>query len=95
MSRAAFIALSGTVSRTLDVATIESMGMGVSEGSGCEYCLRSHMMLGTRLGKLDVPELELNRRGESSDPKRAAAAPEKRVPSPLTAAAAPNPRCCR
>jgi uncharacterized peroxidase-related enzyme len=69
----AFIALSGTLSRTLDVATIESMGMVVSEGSGCEYCRQSHLMLGTRLGKLDVAELELNRHGGSSDPKRAAA----------------------
>ena len=34
--------------------------MVVSEGSGCEYCLRSHMMLGTRLGKLDAAELELD-----------------------------------
>jgi uncharacterized peroxidase-related enzyme len=70
---AAFVALSGTLSRTLDVATIESMGMVVSEGSGCEYCLQSHLMLGTRNGKLDAAELELSRRGGSSDPKRAAA----------------------
>jgi uncharacterized peroxidase-related enzyme len=70
---AAFIALSGTLSRTLDVATIESMGMAVSEGSGCEYCLQSHLMLGTRLGNLEAAELELNRHGESSDPKRGAA----------------------
>jgi uncharacterized peroxidase-related enzyme len=69
----AFVALSGTLSRTLDVATIESMGMVVSEGSGCEYCLQSHLMLGTRLGQLDAAELELSRRGGSSDPKRAAA----------------------
>jgi uncharacterized peroxidase-related enzyme len=69
----AFIALSGSLSRTLDAATIESMGMVVSEGSGCDYCLQSHMMLGTRLGKLEPAELERNRRGESSDPRRAAA----------------------
>ena len=69
----AFIAMSGRLSRTLDVATIESMGMVVSGGSGCEYCLQSHVMLGTRLGKLDTAELELNRRGASGDPKRAAA----------------------
>jgi uncharacterized peroxidase-related enzyme len=69
----AFVALSGTLSRILDVATIESMGMVVSEGSGCEYCLGSHIMLGARLGKLDTAELELNRHGGSSDPKRAAA----------------------
>jgi uncharacterized peroxidase-related enzyme len=69
----AFVALSGTLSLTLDVATIESMGMVVSEGSGCEYCLQPHIMLGTRLGKLDAAELELNRNGGSRHPKRAGA----------------------
>src|SRR3569832_1224423 len=70
---AAFVGLSGTLSRTLDIATIESMGMVVSEVSGCEYCLQSHLFLGTRFAKLDATELELNRRGGSHDPKRAAA----------------------
>jgi uncharacterized peroxidase-related enzyme len=70
---AAFVGLSGTLSRTLDVATIESMGLAVSEGSGCNYCAQSHVFLGTRLAKLDTAELELNRRGGSRDPKRAAA----------------------
>jgi uncharacterized peroxidase-related enzyme len=70
---AAFVALSGTLSRTLDVATIESMGLAVSEGSGCKYCAQSHVFLGTWLAKLDAAELERNRRGGSSDPKRAAA----------------------
>jgi uncharacterized peroxidase-related enzyme len=69
----AFVALSGTLSRTLDIATIEAMGMVVSEGSGCEYCLQSHTFLGMRFAKLDAAELELNRRGQSRDPKRAAA----------------------
>lgn len=69
----AFVGLSGALSRTMDIATIEAMGMVVSEGSGCEYCLRSHTFLGTRFAKLDAAELELNRRGGSRDPKRAAA----------------------
>lgn len=70
---AAFVALSGTLSKTLDVATIESMGLAVSEDSRCAYCAQSHVFLGTWLAKLDAAELELNRRGESRDPKRAAA----------------------
>jgi uncharacterized peroxidase-related enzyme len=70
---AAFVAMSGTLSHTLDIATIESMGIVVSEGSGCEYCRQSHIFLGTWLAKLDTAELELNRRGGSCDPKRAAA----------------------
>src|SRR5437016_1709288 len=53
----AFIALSGKLSRTLDVATIESMGMVVSEGSGCDYCLQSHLMLGTRTAGWTLPSL--------------------------------------
>jgi uncharacterized peroxidase-related enzyme len=69
----AFVAMSGTLSRTLDVATIESIGMVVSEGSGCEYCRQSHIFLGMWLAKLDTTELELNRQGGSCDPKRAAA----------------------
>jgi uncharacterized peroxidase-related enzyme len=69
----AFVSLSGTLSRTLDVATIEAMGLAVSEGSGCKYCAQSHVFLGTWLAKLDSAELELNRRGGSRNPKRAAA----------------------
>jgi uncharacterized peroxidase-related enzyme len=69
----AFVALSGTLSRTLDTATIEAMGMVVSEGSGCQYCLQSHTLLGSRFGGLDTAELQLNRHGQSGDPKRAAA----------------------
>jgi uncharacterized peroxidase-related enzyme len=70
---AAFVGLSGTMSKTLDVATIESMGLAVSESSGCKYCAQSHVFLGTWLAKLDAAELDLNRQGKSRDPKRAAA----------------------
>jgi alkylhydroperoxidase family enzyme len=69
----AFVGLSGTRSRTLDIAAIEAMDMVVSEGSGCEYCLQSYTFLGKRFAKLDAAELKLNRRGESRDLKRAAA----------------------
>ena len=70
---AAFVGLSGTLSKTLDVATIESMGLAVSEDSGCKYCAQSHVFLGTRLANLDAAELDLNRQGGSRDAKRAAA----------------------
>jgi uncharacterized peroxidase-related enzyme len=69
----AFVGLQGSLARTMDIATIEAMGMAVSEGSACEYCLRSHTFLGLRFAKLDAAELALNRRGSSRDPKRAAA----------------------
>jgi alkylhydroperoxidase family enzyme len=57
----------------MDVATIESMGLAVSEDSGCSYCAQSHVFLGTWLATLDTEELDLNRRGGWHDPKRAAA----------------------
>jgi uncharacterized peroxidase-related enzyme len=69
----AFVALQGALARTLDIATIEAMGMAVSEGSRCKYCLQSHTFLGLRFAKLDAAELTLNRQGASRDPKRAAA----------------------
>jgi uncharacterized peroxidase-related enzyme len=70
---AAFVGLQGCLARTMDIKMIEAMGMAVSEGSGCEYCLQSHTFLGLRFAKLDADELELNRQGTSRDPKRAAA----------------------
>jgi uncharacterized peroxidase-related enzyme len=70
---AAFVGLQSSLAKTLDIQTIEAMGMAVSEGSGCEYCLQSHRFLGLRFAKLDAAELALNRQGTSRDPKRAAA----------------------
>jgi uncharacterized peroxidase-related enzyme len=70
---AAFLGLQGPLAKTMDIKTVEAMGMAVSEGSGCEYCLQSHTFLGLRYAKLDAAELALNRQGTSRDPKRAAA----------------------
>ena len=39
---AAFTGIQGSLAKTMDMKTIEAMGMGVSEGSGCQYCLASH-----------------------------------------------------
>jgi AhpD family alkylhydroperoxidase len=50
----------------MDVATIESMGLAVSEDSGCSYCARSHVFLGTWLTKFGTAELDLNRRGAAT-----------------------------
>jgi uncharacterized peroxidase-related enzyme len=69
----AFVALSSTLAKTMDIKTIEARGMAVSEESGCEYCLQSHTFLGLRFAKLDAAELVLNREDTSRDPKRAAA----------------------
>jgi uncharacterized peroxidase-related enzyme len=69
----AFVGLQGSLAKTMDIKTIEAMGMAVSEGSDCEYCLQAHTFVGLRVAKLDPAELALNRQGTSSDPKRAAA----------------------
>lgn len=70
---AAFGGLQSSLAKTMDIQTIEAMGMAVSEDSGCEYCLQSHTFLGSRFAKLDAAELALNRQGTSRDPKRAVA----------------------
>ena len=69
----AFIGIQGSLVKSLDINTIEAMGMAVSQDSGCDYCLATHSHLGSNFGKLTAEELSLNRRGTSSDPKRAAA----------------------
>jgi uncharacterized peroxidase-related enzyme len=70
---AAFMGIQGNLAKTMDLKTIEAMGMVVSEGSGCDYCLATHTYLGTRFGKAAAEEMVANRYGKSSDPKIAAA----------------------
>ena len=60
---AAFTGIQGSLAKTMDMKTIEAMGMGVSEGSGCQYCLASHTFLGLHFAKLDAEELTLNCQG--------------------------------
>ena len=71
---AAFMGIQGNLAKTMNLKTIEAMGMAVSEGSGCDYCLATHTYLGTHFGKASPEEMAANRYGRSSDPKIAAAA---------------------
>jgi uncharacterized peroxidase-related enzyme len=60
--------LMGSLAKTLDVKTRDGIALAVSEADGCDYCLAAG-----NLAKIPADEIELNRVGRSSDPKRQAA----------------------
>jgi uncharacterized peroxidase-related enzyme len=68
-----YLGLNGALSKTLDVKTRERIALAVADTNGCDYCLSAHSYLGLNLAKLSQAEIDLNRAGESSDPKAAAA----------------------
>jgi AhpD family alkylhydroperoxidase len=49
------------------------MAMAISGVNGCDYCIAAHSHVATTFTKSSQNELALNRRGSSSDPKRAVA----------------------
>ena len=59
--------------KTLDVKTRDGIALAVSEADGCDYCLAAHSFMAGNLAKIPADEIELNREGRSSDPKRQAA----------------------
>lgn len=69
----AWAALLGSLSKTLDVKTRDSIGLAVSEVNGCDYCLGVHSFTAEHMAKLPADEIILARRGHASDPKRDAA----------------------
>ena len=68
-----YVGLNGALSKTLDVKTRERIALAVADTNGCDYCLSAHSYLGLNLAKLGQAEIDLNRAGQSSDPKAAAA----------------------
>lgn len=66
-------ALSGALTKALDVRTRERIALAVAQVNGCDYCLSAHTYLALNLAKLSVDEVALNRRGASGDPKADAA----------------------
>lgn len=70
---AGWAALQDALKQTLDARTREGMALAVSEVNGCDYCLAAHSYVATTFTKSPAEELALNRKGTSSDPKRAAA----------------------
>src|SRR6266576_2426384 len=65
--------LMGSLAKTLDVKTRDGIALAVSDADGCDYCLAAHSFIAGNLGKIPADEIELNREGLSSDPKRQAA----------------------
>jgi uncharacterized peroxidase-related enzyme len=49
------------------------MAMAISEVNGCDYCIAAHSYVAATFTKATQEELALNRKGTSSDPKRAVA----------------------
>jgi uncharacterized peroxidase-related enzyme len=56
----------------IDKATQERIALAVAEGNGCQYCVSAHTAIGRHAG-LSNDEMQLNRRGTSSDARAAAA----------------------
>jgi uncharacterized peroxidase-related enzyme len=65
--------LMGSLAKTLDVKTRDGIALAVSEADGCDYCLAAHSFIAGNVAKIPADEIELNREGRSSDPKRQAA----------------------
>src|SRR4051812_37787986 len=65
--------LTGSLAKTLDVKTRDGIALAVSEADGCDYCLAAHSYIAGNMAKIPADEIELNRAGRSSDPKRQAA----------------------
>jgi uncharacterized peroxidase-related enzyme len=60
--------------KTLGVETRDAIALAVSDANGCDYCLAAHSYVATNFAKIAPEEIARNRRGESADAKRAAAA---------------------
>ena len=76
LSTAALTGLTGlnaALSKALDVKTRERIAIATAEVNGCDYCISAHAWLGENLAKLTPAEIELNRKGHSSDQKADAA----------------------
>jgi len=65
--------LMASLAKTLDVKTRDGIALAVSEADGCDYCLAAHSFMAGNLTKIPADEIELNREGRSTDPKRQAA----------------------
>jgi len=69
----AWATLLGSLSKTLDVKTRDSIGLAVSEVNGCNYCLGVHSFTAQHMAKMSADEIMLARKAHASDSKRDAA----------------------
>lgn len=69
-----YLNLNGALSKgAIGAKTSERIALAVAELNRCDYCLSAHGYLASNLARLDAVEIEASRRGDSSDPKAAAA----------------------
>jgi uncharacterized peroxidase-related enzyme len=69
-----FIGLQKPLSQTLDYRVRDAIALAVSEVNGCHYCLAAHSHAAKHVDKINMDEIERNRRGTSSDARVGAAA---------------------
>ena len=69
----AWATLLGSLSKSLDVKTRDSIGLAVSEVNGCNYCLTVHSFTAEHMAKMSADDIILARKGHANDPKRNAA----------------------
>jgi uncharacterized peroxidase-related enzyme len=67
------LGLSGALAKTLDARTRGRIAIAVANVNGCEYCLSAHTYIGLNLLKMTPEDTALNRAGDSTDAKAAAA----------------------
>ena len=82
LSPSALVGWSGlqtALAKTLDIRTRAAIALAVSEADGCGYCLAAHSYSAQNFAKSSPTEIELNRRGQSKDIRRGAAANLARV----------------
>ncbi|MFP3556173.1 carboxymuconolactone decarboxylase family protein [Paraburkholderia sp. SIMBA_049] len=70
---AGFKGLQVPLEKTLNAEMRERIALAVSEVNGCYYSICAHSYIGARFGNLNAVELQMSRRGKSSDPKTEAA----------------------
>jgi uncharacterized peroxidase-related enzyme len=63
----------GLLGKSLGHDTRERIHIMTAEVNGCDYCLSVHSYVGDRFNKLSKEDMDLNRRGHSTDPKADAA----------------------
>lgn len=69
----AYLALGGALFKgALDLRTRESLALAIGEKNSCQYCVSAHTAMAKGAGLSDEDAMAA-RRGQSSDPKRAAA----------------------
>jgi uncharacterized peroxidase-related enzyme len=71
---AGVVGFQNALSGLLDAETRIAIAIAVSEINGCDYCLKSHCHVALNHHKIAPDEVDRNRRGDSYDPKRRAAA---------------------